>query len=241
MAKEEQKEMSFLEHLEEMRRRIIRCLIFILIFSIVAYFFSEWIIDFIARPVEKLYFLDPTEAFAMRIKISIIMGIILSIPVIFYHLWQFIVPGLFEKEIKLVIPVVIFSTIFFIIGASFCFFLVLPLGIKFLLGFGTDKLSPMIKIGSYISFVSYMTLAFGAVFELPVVSYFLGRVGIITSRTLAKGRRYAFVGILILASVLTPPDLFSQLMLAGPLYILYEISILVVKITQKKKLEKVVS
>ncbi len=236
MAKEDQKEMSFIEHLEELRKRIIRCLIFILVFSIAAYFFSEWIIDFIARPVERLYFLDPTEAFAMRIKISIIVGIILSIPVIFYHLWQFVVPGLFEKEIKLVIPVVISSTIFFIIGACFCFFLVLPLGIKFLLGFGTEKLSPMIKIGSYVSFVSYMTLAFGVVFELPVVSYFLGKVGIITSRTLAKGRRYAFVAILILASFLTPPDLFSQIMLAGPLYILYEVSILVVKITQKKKI-----
>lgn len=233
--------MSFLEHLEEMRKRTIRCLIFILIFSIGAYFFSERIIDFAARPVEKLYFLDPTEAFAMRIKMSIIVGIIISIPVIFYHLWQFVVPGLFEKEIKMIVPVVIFSTIFFLIGSSFCFFLVLPLGIKFLLGFGTGKLSPMIRIGSYISFVAYMTLAFGLVFELPILSYFLGKVGIITSHTLAKGRRYAVVGILILAAALTPsPDVFSQLLLAGPLYILYEISILVVKFTQKKK-EKVVS
>jgi len=241
MAEENQKEMSFLEHLEELRKRIIRCLFFILVFSIAAYFFSDRIIDFIARPVERLFFMDPTEAFAIRIKMSIIVGIILSVPVIFYHLWQFVVPGLFDKEIKLVIPVVISSTIFFLIGASFCFFLVLPLGIKFLLGFGTEKLSPMIKISSYVSFVSYMTLAFGAVFELPVVSYFFGKVGIIGPQTLVKGRKFAIVGILILASFLTPPDLFSQVMLAGPLYILYEVSIVVVKITQKKKKEKEVS
>ena len=118
----------------------------------------------------------------------------------------------------------------------FCFFFVLPMGIKFLLGFGTEKLFPMIKIGSYISFVAYMTLAFGLVFELPVVSYFLGKVGIVTPQILTKGRRYAVVGILILAAVLTPsPDVFSQMMLAGPLYFLYEVSILVVRSVQKKK------
>lgn len=228
--------MGFLDHLEELRKRVITCLIVVLVFSIGAYFFSERIIDFIARPVERLYFLDPTEAFAVRIKISIIMGIIVGIPIIFYNFWQFIVPGLFEKEIKLVVPVVLFSTIFFLIGASFCFFLVLPMGIKFLLGFGTEKLFPMIKIGSYISFVTYMTLAFGLVFELPIISFFLGKVGIVTPQILAKGRRYAVVGILILAAALTPsPDVFSQMMLAGPLYFLYEVSILVVKSVQKKK------
>ena len=228
--------MGFLDHLEELRKRILKCLIFILLFSIGTYFFSDRVIDFVARPVDRLYFLDPTEAFAVRIKISIILGIILSVPVLFYHLWQFIVPGLFEREIKMVVPVVIFSTLFFLIGASFCFFLVLPLGIKFLLGFGTEKLYPMIKIGSYISFVAYMTLAFGLVFELPIVSYFLGKVGLVTSKTLAKGRRYAVVAILIVAAALTPsPDVFSQVMLAGPLYFLYEVSILIVKSTQKKK------
>jgi sec-independent protein translocase protein TatC len=229
------KEMGFLDHLEELRSRIIKILVTVLIFSIVTYFFSERVIDFLARPVAKVYFFSPTEAFAMRIKISIILGIILSVPVIFYHIWQFVIPGLFEREIKAVVPAVIFSTIFFIIGGSFCFFMVLPTAIKFLMGFGTEKLEPMIKIGSYISFVSYTTLAFGAVFELPIVSYFLGKLGIITDKTLRKGRRYAVLGILILAATITPPDLFSQIMLAIPLYILYEISIVVLKITQKKK------
>ncbi len=235
---EKKKEMSFLDHLEELRGRIIKSLISIILFSVAAYFFSERLIDFVSKPIPELYFMSPTEAFAIRIKLSLIAGIIVSVPVIFYHLWQFVVPGLFEKEIKLVIPVVLSSTVFFLIGAAFCFFLVLPLSIKFLLGFGTDKLKPMIKIGDYVSFVSYLILAFGAVFELPVISYFLGKLGLITPRTLKKGRRYAIVGMLVLASLITPPDMFSQLMLAGPLYFLYEVSIVVVRIVQKKKSEE---
>ncbi|MGB2698417.1 MAG: twin-arginine translocase subunit TatC [Candidatus Zixiibacteriota bacterium] len=229
------KDMGFLDHLEEFRSRIIKCLVSILIFSIVAYFFSDFVIDFLARPVTKVYFMSPTEAFAVRIKMSIILGIILSIPVIFYQFWQFVVPGLFESEVKAVVPAVLFSTLFFIMGGTFCFFLVMPMAIKFLMGFGTDKLEPMIRIGAYISFISYTTLAFGIVFELPVVAYFLGKLGIITDKTLRKGRRYAILGILILAATITPPDIFSQVMLAVPLYFLYEVSIVVLKMTQKRK------
>jgi sec-independent protein translocase protein TatC len=231
----DQNKMGFLEHLEELRGRIIKSLISIILISIVAYFFSERLIDFVSKPIPELYFMAPTEAFATRIKLSLIAGIIVSVPVIFYHLWQFVVPGLFEREIKLVVPVVLASTLFFLIGAVFCFLLVLPLSIKFLLGFGTEKLKPMIKIGDYVSFVSYLILAFGAVFELPVIAYFLGKLGIITPQTLKRGRRYAIVGMLVLASVITPPDLFSQLMLTGPLYFLYEVSIVVVRIVQRKK------
>ncbi|MCK4224129.1 MAG: twin-arginine translocase subunit TatC [candidate division Zixibacteria bacterium] len=231
----EQKETGFLDHLEELRGRIIKSLISIILISIVAYFFSERLIDFVSKPIPELYFMSPTEAFATRIKLSLIAGIIASVPVIFYHLWQFVVPGLFEREIKLVVPVVLSSTIFFLIGAVFCFLLVLPLSIKFLLGFGTEKLKPMIKIGDYVSFVSYLILAFGAVFELPVIAYFLGKLGIITPQTLKRGRRYAIVGMLVLSSVITPPDMFSQLMLTGPLYFLYEVSIVVVRIVQRKK------
>ena len=232
---ENQDKIGFLEHLEELRGRIIKSLISIILVSIAAYFFSERLIDFVSRPIPELYFMSPTEAFAIRIKLSLIAGIIVSVPVIFYHLWQFVVPGLFEREIKLVVPVVLASTIFFLIGATFCFLLVLPLSIKFLLGFGTEKLKPMIKIGDYVSFVSYLILAFGAVFELPVIAYFLGKLGIITPRTLKRGRRYAIVGMLVMSAFITPPDMFSQLMLTGPLYFLYEVSIVVVRVVQKKK------
>lgn len=232
---EEEKEMGFLDHLEELRGRIIKSIISIIFFSIGAYFFSEKLIDFVTRPIPEVYFMAPTEAFSTRIKISLIAGIIISVPIIFYHAWRFIAPGLFEKEIKMIIPAVLTSTVFFLIGASFAFVFVLPLSIKFLLGFGTEKLKPMIKIKDYVSFVTYMILAFGAVFQLPVISYFLGKIGVITPQTLAKGRRYAITGILVLAAVITPPDVFSQFMLAGPLYFLYEVSIIVVKVIQRRK------
>lgn len=231
----EENEMGFLDHLEELRGRIIKSLISIILFSILAYVFSEKLLEFITGPIPEVYFMAPTEAFSTRIKISLIAGIIISVPVIFYHVWKFIAPGLFQREIKMVVPFVLASTVFFLIGAVFCFFLVLPLSIKFLLGFGTEKLKPMIQIKDYVSFVSYLILAFGAVFELPVISYFLGKIGVITPQTLRKGRRYAITAILVLAAVITPPDVFSQMMLAGPLYFLYEVSIFVVKITGKKK------
>lgn len=238
MAKE-QKEMSFLGHLEELRGRIIKCLISVIFFSIVAYFFSERLIDFLTQPIPEVYFMSPTEAFSTRIKISLIAGLIVSVPMLFYHLWQFVVPGLLAREIKMVIPVVLSSTIFFLIGAVFCFLFVMPLSIKFLLAFGTEKLKPMIKISDYISFVSYLTLAFGAVFELPVIFYFLGKLGIVSPQTLVRGRKFAIVGILILSAVITPtPDVFTQLMLAGPLYFLYEVSIVVVRVVQKNKSRK---
>ena len=230
------KEMPFLAHLEELRWRIIKSLISILVFSVMAYVFSDKILDFLTKSVDNIYFTAPTEAFAVRIKISLIAGLILSFPVVFYQLWQFVVPGLMDKEVKMVIPAVIFATFFFIGGAVFCFYLVLPVGIKFLLSFQTDKLKPWLSVKDYISFVSWMILAFGLVFQLPIVSYFMGKVGIITHKTLSKGRKYAIVIILILAAALTPsPDVFSQLMLAAPLYFLYEVSIILVKVTNKNK------
>ena len=233
------REMSFLDHLEELRGRIIKLLFSIILFSIIAYLFSEKLLNLLTSPLpadQHVYFMSPTEAFSTRIKISLIAGIIVSVPVIFYHIWKFVVPGLFAKEIKLVIPVVLSSTIFFLIGAAFCFLLVLPMSIKFLLGFGTEKLKPMIQIKDYISFVCYMILAFGAVFELPVISFFLGKIGLINAKTLIKGRKYAVVVILIVAAIVTPtPDVFTQLLLAGPLYFLYEVSIVVLKVMKKKK------
>jgi sec-independent protein translocase protein TatC len=231
----EQQPMGFLDHLEELRGRIIKCLVSIILLSIVAYIFSDKLLDFVTRPIPEVYFLAPTEAFSTRIKLSLIAGIIVSIPVIFYHAWRFIAPGLFEREVKFIFPVVLASTVFFLVGATFCWFLVLPLSIKFLLGFGTEKLKPMIQIKDYVSFVSYLILAFGAVFELPVISFFLGKIGVIKPRMLTKGRRYAITVILVVAAIITPPDVFSQVMLAVPLYFLYEVSIIVVKMTQRKK------
>lgn len=235
-----EKEMSFLDHLEELRARLIKCLAFVVLFSVAAFFFSSRMIDFIAKPLPGVYFMGPVEALSVRMKIAMIVGVIASAPVILYQLWQFVVPGLLEKEVKVVAPLVFFSTFSFAIGASFAFFIVLPNMVKFLLSFGTDKMHPWIKIDDYLSFIGYTTLAFGVVFELPVVSYFLGRIGIISSRTLRKGRRYAIVAIMIVAAVVTPtPDAFNMMLLAVPLYVLYEVSVIVLIVQEVKRKRKV--
>ncbi len=231
-----EKEMTFLDHLEEFRSRLIKCLVAVLIFSIAAFFFSDKLIDFIAKPLPGVYFMGPAEAVYVRMKIAMILGAIVSSPVILYQLWQFVVPGLLEKEVKVVVPLVILSTLSFLIGSSFAFFVVLPYMVKFLLSFGTDKLHPWIKIDDYLSFIGYTTLIFGAVFELPIVSYFLGKIGIISSKTLRKGRRYAIVAILIVAAFVTPtPDVFNMMLLAVPLYVLFEVSILVLILLERSK------
>jgi len=173
----------------------------------------------------------PAEAFMVRVKLSAVMGIVLGIPVIFYQLWMFVSPGLYKHEKNLVMPVVAATTIFFLVGASFCYFIVLPAALRFLMGYGTENMSPLISIGSLLTFCAYLILAFGLVFELPVVAFFLGRIGVISSRTLQKGRKYAIVLALVIGATLTPPDVFSQVMLAGPVFILYELSIWIVRLT----------
>lgn len=234
-AESETREMSFLEHLEELRWRLVKSAGAVLFFSIVAYFFTDPMLNFLTRYIDAVYFNAPTEAFSVRIKLSIIAGLIVALPVIFWQIWQFVVPGLYRSEARLVIPVVILATISFVGGAAFCFFLVLPVGMKFLLGFGTEKIQPLISVGRYISFVTWMCLGFGVVFELPIVAFFLGRIGLIDSGMLKRIRRYAIVGILVLAAAITPsPDMFSQVMLAVPLYVLYELSIIVVRMTGRR-------
>lgn len=231
------REMSFWDHVEELRKRLIRSLAAILIISIVSYVYSDWLIELMTRHIETVYFMGPTEAFAVKIKVSLFAGLILAIPVVLYQLWQFVVPGLYAHEVKLVIPVVICASLFFVGGAAFCYFLVLPVGMEFLLGFGTEKMKPLISVGQYISFVGWMTVAFGVVFQMPIVFFFLGRMGIVSSATLRRGRRYAVISILIVAAAVTPsPDVFSQLMLAGPLYVLYEASVILVRLTGRREL-----
>jgi len=232
---EERSEMPFLDHLEELRWRLLKAGLSVAVCSIAAWFFTDYVIDLIASLVGEVYFLAPTEAFLVRLKLAVIMGVMAAVPIISYQLWQFISPGLYKSEKKIVVPVVLATTIFFIIGAAFCYFVVLPAAIKFLMGYGTENMTPLISIGNLLSFSAYMVLAFGIVFELPVVSFFLGKIGLVSYKTLAKGRRYAVILGLVLGATLTPPDVFSQVMLAGPLVILYEISIWLVKFTANKR------
>ena len=228
-------DMPFLDHLEELRHRLIKAIASILVFSIAAFFFSEQIMTLLSKPVDKIYFMAPTEAFMVQIKVSLGVGIACAAPVIIYQLWMFVLPGLYDKEVKMVFPIVLASTLFFYGGAAFCLFYVIPLAMHFLLNFGGESLEPLISVSEYFVFVMRMTIAFAIVFELPVVSYFLGRIGLINHKFLSRGRRYAVVIILVLSAVLTPPDIFSQVALGVPLYLLYELSILVVYLTGRQR------
>lgn len=234
---------SFMGHLEELRRRIVNCAIIIGLTFAVTYHFSGPIFAFVAAPIAKslppgsqLTMIDLTEAFMVEMKISILAAIICSSPLLFYQVWKFIAPALHQNERKYVWQFVFAATLFFLFGATFCYLLVLPWSYEFFLSYATPQ-SPMpgvpitanISLSSALSMAMHLTLAMGAVFELPVIVYFLARMGLVTHRTLSKGRGIAIVVIFIVAAVLTPPDVISQMMMAVPLIILYEISILIAR------------
>ncbi|RMD91825.1 MAG: twin-arginine translocase subunit TatC [Calditrichaeota bacterium] len=240
------KEMPFLDHLEELRWRLIKSIVAVIACAIIAYFFSDQILNFLIFPyndaarqlekdqVQRLIFLSPTGGFMIHIKVSIFVGIIVAFPIVFYQLWKFVVPGLLERERKYVPIIVLFSTLCFLIGASFCYFVVLKYGLRFLLSFETSSLVATISVNEYLQFVTMLILVFGLIFELPMLSFFLTKLGLLTPAFLRHYRRYGIVIMVILAAVITPPDVFTQLLLAGPLILLYEISIIVSKMALPK-------
>ncbi len=244
------REMPFLDHLEELRWRLIKSILVVVAAAIVVYFFSDTVLNLLIHPyntaaaqldkghVQKLIFLTPTGGFMIRIKLSAFAGIIFAIPVIFYQFWQFVVPGLMEKEKKYVPLVVFFSTLCFLLGAFFCYFVVLRFGLKFLLSFETADMVATISINEYLQFVTMLIFVFGLIFELPILAFFLTTIGLLTPAFLRHYRRHGIVIMVILSAVITPPDIFTQLFLAGPLILLYEISILVSSITLKGKAKK---
>ncbi|MFZ5981775.1 MAG: twin-arginine translocase subunit TatC [Candidatus Zixiibacteriota bacterium] len=228
--------MSFVDHLEELRWRLLKSVLAVVIMAILALYFSDHLFKFLIMPLGdvKLHVTEVTGSFYAYLKVSFIAGIFGALPIVFYQLWVFISPGLYKREKKVIIPLVTISSFLFLGGAIFCYYLVLPLALKFLIGFSGELLNPIITVGSYISFAGLLMIAFGFAFELPIVAFFLGKIGLISSKFMARGRRYAVVAILIVAAIITPPDVFTQVLLAIPLYFLYEISIIVVRLTGKK-------
>lgn len=223
----EESNLTIIQHLEELRKRIIYSVLFILLGSIISYGFVDKILSYIARPMGKLVFIQPIEAFMTHIKLAIFCGVFISFPVILYQIWAFVSPGLKEKERRYILIFAPMSLLLFILGCSFSYFVIIPFGVKFLMGYRTPWLEPMISVGSYVSFFCIMIIVFGVVFELPVVMLFLNKLGIVNPKMLRKNRKYAVLIIFIVAAVLTPPDVFTQIMMAIPLLILYELSIFI--------------
>jgi sec-independent protein translocase protein TatC len=258
--------MTFLEHLEELRKRVFRALLAVLAGIVVGWHYKEALLGWLLRPLEiawfcktractpprifgwmlhpgtfaqaraaagnppgaTIHFAGPTDAFVAYFKLAAMGGTLLALPVIFYQLWAFVAPGLYAREKKLVLPFVFFSTLFFVTGSLFGYYLVFPIGYEWFLGFsglipGTGtQIVPTIMMEEYLGFTAQMLLAFGVVFEMPLFIFFLALAGIVTSKQLFKFGRYFTVLAFILAAVLTPStDVYSQVMLAGPLVILY--------------------
>jgi sec-independent protein translocase protein TatC len=232
----------FLGHLEELRQRLIASAIAVGVGFGLCYIFSERLFQILIIPLkenmpegDRLIYTNLPEMFFTYLKTALIAGILLVAPFIFYQLWMFIAPGLYKKEKKYVIPFVVFSSILFVGGGLFGYFVVFPFGFKFFLGFANENVQALPSVKQYFSFAIKLLFAFGIVFELPVVVFFLSKMGLVTPDFLKKKRKYAILLTFVMAAILTPPDVVTQCMMAGPLIILYEIGIIISRFAGKKK------
>jgi sec-independent protein translocase protein TatC len=233
-------EMPFLEHLEELRWRLIKSISFLFVFSIICLIFSDQIFQSLlyttknlSQPI-NLQSLKVQTVFVIKLELSIIAGFFISLPFIFYQIWAFIAPGLRQKEKKYGFWVIISATLLFLLGAALAYFLIIPIALDFFLGLSPPSITNNIALDFYFSFVVRMIFVFGIVFELPIVSLILTKLGLINAALLRKYRRYAIVIIFIVAAILTPPDPVSQILLAIPLLILFETAILISRVFSKE-------
>ncbi len=234
--------MPLTEHLRELRIRLIRSIIAFLLASGVSFYFSRYVFEFLKSPVVKSYpeveliTLSPTEPLFILIKISLAVGLILASPVILFEIWRFVEPALYPNEKRLFVPLLLSSIILFAMGAAFAFVVVLPMALKFLLGLGFSQLTatPYLSVNLYISFVLKMLVAFGIAFEMPIFLFMLQRAGLVTDKQLKKFRRY-FIVVAFLVGALIAPDVSTQVLMAIPLLVLYEVSILLGKLASPKK------
>ena len=272
--------MAFLDHLEELRWRILKALAAVFVGAIFCFVFSDPIVKILTRPYEEAVFsleaqrssnavqavenlvrkwfdlpnaelepvqelmelpparrlqaLKPMTYFYISLQIAFIGGLILALPAVFYQVWRFIAPGLLSREKRLMIPIISFSVFCFSIGALIAYWIVLPLGLRFFLALEPPDMTSQWAVDEYIGFVLRLIMGFGIVFEMPVMTLFLAKIGLLTADRMRSIRRYAVVGIFILGAIFTPPDPISQILMALPLLALYEISIWICKVSQRK-------
>ena len=239
---EDEAPMSLMGHLNELRRRLFRIVIIVILGFVAFYGVAEYLYAYLSAPLQaqlpegsKLIYTSPAGAFFTYMKVALVASLFGTSPISFYQIWAFIAPGLYKEEKRAVLPLAFFSSIFFIAGAAFCFFTVFPIAFKFFMGFATDTIVPMISVEEYLGFALKLLIAFGVVFEMPLFAYFLSRFGILSPDFMRRQRRYAILLIFIVAAILTPPDVFSQCLMAIPMLLLYEVSIYVSAMAYKKK------
>lgn len=236
--------MDLMQHLSELRKRIFYSLIAITICAIFSYFFSSEVFNILSEPYfksftnESLIGTGPAEAFLLKIKTACFVGALIASPVLFLQFWLFIAPGLYSNEKKMLVPFVFSATLLFIGGVSFCYYNVLPIAFEFFYNqYSSIGVTPTIRITEHLSLIIKILLGFGLVFEIPVISFFLARVGVLSSSLMINSWKYVLVSSFIIGALLTPPDVISQFLMAIPLMILYSLSILIVKAVEKKESE----
>lgn len=234
--------MSFLDHMEELRKRLLWAALAIILGFFVCLAFAYYILNFAIEPLKALLpagttlvFTKLPDPFFVWVKVSIVAGILLVLPFVLYQIWKFIAPGLYKRERRMALPFVVIATALFYIGSAFAYFAVFPVVFGFFLGFQQTDLKPMIDIGPFISLIMKLMLAFGAIFELPIIIVFLGLLGVVDSAFLRKGRRYFIVLAFVVGAMLSPPDVVSQILMAVPLLVLFEASIQVLSIIEKRR------
>jgi len=237
----DEKKLPLTAHLKELRDRLIFSFIAIGLGFILCYALKEILFDILAAPLLRmmppggsLIFTSVAEAFFTYMKVALIAGLMLASPFVLYQIWAFVAPGLYRNEKRYVVPFVSLGSLFFAMGILFGYFVAIPFGFKFLLSYATDFIKPMPSMKEYLSFSIKFLLAFGLVFEFPVVLLLLAKIGVIDAKTLARQRKYAILLIFVFAAVMTPPDIISQVLMALPLMGLYELSILLAKLFGKR-------
>ncbi|AOY77810.1 twin-arginine translocase subunit TatC [Clostridium formicaceticum] len=233
----DEKRLTLVGHLEELRRRTIIILLVVIIGAVASYFYIDILVDFIIQPVEDLNFiyLSPADLFLAYVKIALVSGIILTLPIILYHIWRFVLPGVTLKQKIYVVLANFMSMIFFIGGAAFAYCLILPLTIQFFTKMSRQEIKPLFSFASYVGFMSSILLSFGVTFQLPILVMLLTQFNLITPTFLKKSRKVFILLIFIIAAILTPPDIVSQVLLAAPMLVLLELSITVSSLIYKKK------
>jgi len=237
------KMMSIWEHIGELRSRLINCLVAIIVLFIVTMIFASDILRFLKQPLTdalpagapSLHYTNPIDVFFVTMKVAFLAALVGACPVWLYQLWKFIEPGLYPEERRYAFPFLTASIGLFVIGVTFCFEIMLPLALKFLLSYGADVATPMITVTDYVSLVTLLFLAFGFAFETPLILVLLAVLGVIDDKTLTENRKIIIIGILIFAAIVTPPDPISQIILAIPMYLLFEGAVIVIRYLAKRK------
>jgi sec-independent protein translocase protein TatC len=224
-------------HIADLRKRLMISSATLVVAFFACFSFYEPILNWMMIPVEAvlpqgshMVAIEVQETFFTALKVAFFSGFLVSLPVIFWQLWLFIAPGLYDHEKKYVIPFVLSATLMFLIGASFAYYVVVPFGFSFLINFGSTVVTVLPSIGKYVSFFTKLLFGFGIAFEMPVITFFLAVIGLVNEKTLIGFFKYAIVMIFILAALLTPPDVLTQFLMAGPLILLYGVSIIIAKI-----------